>query len=217
MKKGILIAIIGCLLIWPLGAAGEELSADEIMDGLEARYNVEGFFVRFHQSSTLKALDVTDSAEGSIYIKQPGCMRWEYERPDKQLIITDGTSLWLYRPEDNQVMMGKAETFFGEGKGGVFLSDMTLIRKYFTIERISDESSGYHILKLTPDTPSGDVQVVYLTVLKDNFNILQVVTENAYGDETRLSFENPEFDLELNDELFTFTPPEGAEIVLLGE
>ena len=217
MKKGVLIAIIGCLLMGSLVAAGAELSPDEIMDRLEARYNVQGIFVRFHQSSTYKALDITDSAEGQIYIKPPGRMRWEYETPEKQFYITDGKLLWVYRPDDNQVMMGNATTFFGEGNGGAFLSDITTIRKYFSIELISDDPEGYYELKLTPNTPSGNVQVVYLTVSKQTFNIFQVVTENGYGDETRLTFETPEFNQELPDELFTFSPPEGAEIVLLDE
>jgi outer membrane lipoprotein carrier protein len=217
MKKGILTVIIGYLLIGPLCAAGEELTSDEIMDGLEARYNVEGFFVRFHQTSTNMALNITESAEGNIYIRQPGCMRMEYEQPEEQLVVTNGKSLWYYRPVDNQVMMGKAETFFGESNGLAFLSDITLIRKNFIIERLSDESSGYHVLKLTPNTPSGDIQAIYLTALKGSFEVLQIVNENAYGNETRYTFETPELDRELNDEMFVFFPPTGAEIVLLEE
>jgi outer membrane lipoprotein carrier protein len=217
MRKTILIAIIGCLLMGPFCAFGESLSPDEIMDRLEARYNVQGIFVRFHQTSTLKALDITDTADGQIYIRQPGCMRWEYEIPEKQSIITDGETVWLYRPDDNQVMTEPAETFFGEGKGGAFLADMTLIRKYFSVALEAEDPAGYYVLKLTPDPPSGDIQSVTLNVSRENFSVLQVVTENNYGDETRLTFEAPEFGRELDDELFSFTPPEGAEIFSLGE
>ncbi len=217
MKKGILFAVIGYLLMWPLCAAGQSLSPDEIMDRIEARYNVQGIFVRFYQTSTYKALDITDAAEGQIYIKKPGRMRWEYETPEKKFFITDGESLWIYLPGDNQVMMGAADTFFGEGKGGAFLADMTLIRKYFTVELASDDPAGHWVLKLTPMEPSGDIQVVTLTVSKESFNVIQVATENAYGDETRHTFEAPEFDRKLGDKMFTFSLPEGAEVVLLDE
>ncbi len=212
MKKKLIIAVIGCLVLWPLTTVAATLSSSEIMNRLEARYNVKGIFVRFHQTSTLKALDVTDEADGQIYIKQPGRMRWEYQTPEKQLIITDGKSLWVYRPDDNQVITGNADTFFGEGKGGAFLADMTSIQKNFTIELAPDDPEGNYVLKLTPDTPSGDIQVVMLTVSKKTFNVLQVVTENAYGDETRLTFESPQFDQDLPDSLFEFSPPKGAEI-----
>lgn len=215
MKKGIWITVIACLVTWPLCAAGQSLTPDDIMDRLEARYHVEGIFVRFHQTSTLKAMDITESAEGQIYIKQPGCMRWEYETPEKQSIITDGESLWVYRPDDHQVMMGSAATYFGEGNGGAFLADMTLIRKYFTVELAAGNPAEYYELKLTPGEPSGDIQTVTLNVSKENFNILQVATVNSYGDETHLTFEATEFGRVLDDTLFTFIPPEGVDIVPL--
>ena len=101
------------------------------MDRVEARYDVKGIYAKFHQTSTLKALDVTDSAEGRIFIKQPGRIRWEYDSPEKQSLITNGDMLWIYRPEDNQVMIGKAATFFGESMGGVFLSDINHYPKEF--------------------------------------------------------------------------------------
>jgi outer membrane lipoprotein carrier protein len=213
MKKRCVLAVAGFLLIWPLFAAAQPLSPDEIMDRLENRYNVDGIYVRFLQSSTLKALDVTDTAEGEIYIKQPGRMRWEYETPEKQLIITDGTSFWIYRPDDNQVITGAAAAFFGDGKGGAFLSDISTIRDHFTIELISEEPPGVYEVELTPKTSSGGLSTVHLHILRESFSIIQVITENAYGDETRLTFEPPEFDRQLPDELFSFSPPNGAEIV----
>lgn len=217
MKKSILITLIACLLLWPMGVFGNSLSSDEIMDRLETRYSVQGIFVRFHQTSTYKALDLTESAEGQIYIKRPGRMRWEYETPEKKFWITDGESLWVYYPDENQVMMGDASAYLGEGKGGAFLADMTLIRKYFSVELVSDDPAGYYMLKLSPIEPSGDIQTITLAVSKESFNILQVVTENGYGDETRFTFEAPEFGRELDDALFSFTPPEGTEIIPLGE
>lgn len=217
MKKRILITLIACLLMWPMGAFGKSLSSNEIMDRLEARYNVQGFFVQFHQTMTYKALGMTKECDGQIYIKRPGRMRWEYETPDKDLFITDGETLWVYFAEENQVRVGAVATFFGEGSVGAILSDITLIRKYYSVELIADDPAGYYLLKLSPDKPSGDIQVITLAVSKENFNIFQVLTENSTDDENSFTFEPPEFDRELDDALFTFTPPEGAEISSLDE
>ena len=81
-------------------------------------------------------------ASGKVYIKYPGMMRWEYEKPDRQIIITDADKLWIYRPEDNQVMTGKAPTFFRDGKGASFLSDIRLIRQKFDISLEQDPEQG---------------------------------------------------------------------------
>lgn len=217
MKTRFFVMIVGCLLMWPLGIASGRLTSNEVMDRIEARYNVPGIFVRFQQTSSLKALDVIDSAEGRIYIKQPGKMRWEYDSPEKQSIITNGDTLWIHRPEDNQVMTGKAATFFGDGMGGVFLSDMTAIRRHFRIELTSADTDDDYTLELNPVKPSGNIQVVFLTVSKKSYILTKVVTRNAYGDETTLTFENPKFDEDLPDGLFEFFPPEGMEVLSLEE
>ncbi|MCP4369790.1 MAG: outer membrane lipoprotein carrier protein LolA, partial [Deltaproteobacteria bacterium] len=80
-------------------ASEKMLSLSEIMDKVEKRYDVVDFSSYFVQESTLKAMDITDVASGSIFVKRPGMMRWEYDKPDKQTIITDGKKLWVYKPD----------------------------------------------------------------------------------------------------------------------
>jgi outer membrane lipoprotein carrier protein len=77
------------------------LALDEILNRVENRYAVAGFSARFEQVSTIPAMDITETASGRIFVKRPGMMRWEYEKPDLQTVITDGKTLWIYRPEDN--------------------------------------------------------------------------------------------------------------------
>lgn len=217
MKNSVWMTIIGFLIICPLAAAGSDLSADEIMTALEARYDVPGFKVRFLQVSTIAALDISDEAEGRIYIKQPGRMRWEYETPVPQSIITDGTSLWVWAPDDNQVMMGKASTFFGEGKGGAFLSDMSALRESFTVEKATGDPAECYTLRLIPATPTADIKEIRLTVSKEDFTIRQVSTEYTYDEIVRMTFTDTDFELQLDDGMFIFSPPVGADIVSLEE
>ncbi|WP_372682252.1 outer membrane lipoprotein carrier protein LolA, partial [Desulfosarcina sp.] len=106
---------IACGLTRPPSAAAADPTIDTIIAGVEARYNVPGFTADFEQESILKAMAVTDTASGRLMVRQPGKMRWEYLVPDPQTIITDGRELWVYRPQENQVLVGKAPSFFGEG------------------------------------------------------------------------------------------------------
>ena len=104
-------------------AAEASLTLEQILDRVEALYTDKSFEAKFMQESTLKAMDITDFASGKIFVRYPGKMRWEYMKPEKQVIITDGFKLWIYRPADNQVMIGSAPTFFSDGKG-------VLLREY---------------------------------------------------------------------------------------
>ena len=204
------------------GAASEtrDLSVDQILDHIEKRYDHSKFSADFIQKSTIKAMDITDQATGKVYIKYPGMMRWEYEKPDNQIIITDADQLWIYRPADNQVMTGKAPTFFRDGKGASFLSDIRLIRQKFDIsleQGPPSESDLFYHLKMIPREKTLDISEIHLTVSTKTYNVLQITTLNPYGDETRIDLINYAFGVDLDDSLFSFKIPPGADVIQIDE
>jgi outer membrane lipoprotein carrier protein len=189
------------------------LSIDDILKRLESRYAAPGFTARFFQTSTLKAMDITETASGTMTVKRPGMMHWAYEKPDKQVIVTDGKQLWIYRPADNQVTVGSAPTFFGDGKGASFLSNIQSLRKSFHVTLEKMNASQEYVLKLVPVDKTYDLSSVMLVVSGDNFDIVEVVTTNSYEDETRIEFSNIQMEQNLDDAQFRFTIPQGAEVV----
>jgi len=196
-------------------AMESSLTLDEILNRVEKRYAGAGFSARFDQVSTIKAMEISDTAFGKIFIKRPGMMRWEYEKPEKQIIITDGKKLWIYRPEDKQVMVGNAPSYFGEGKGANFLSDIKRIRRNFNITLEKSNRNDYYLLKLLPGKKSFDLSVIYLSISKKTFDVVQIVTLNAYEDENKIKLSNFQFKENLSDLMFSFQPPEGTDIINL--
>lgn len=190
---------------------------DSILDRLENNYLSAGFSAKFIQTSTLKAMDISDTATGKIFVKPPGMMRWEYEFPDPQLIISDGQRLWVYRPEDNQVMVGKSPTFFGDGKGAGFLSDISQLREKFDISLENPENPEEYMLKAIPRKNSLDLAVIYLFVSKSDFYLTRIITRNTYDDETRVDLLDIRFDVEMADEMFTFVVSEGMDVLKIDE
>jgi len=193
------------------------LSLDDIIKKIEKRYVVPGFSAHFFQTSTIKAMQITDSASGKAFFKRPGKMRWEYETPDRQTIITDNETLWIFRPEDNQVMIGKAPSFFEGGKGFSFLSDMKLIKKKFSIDLEKKTEDGYYELKLLPREKAFDVSVIYLSISTKTFEVVRIITANSYGDETRIVFSDIQFIEKIDDSMFSFKLPQGIEVLNLDE
>ena len=232
MKKHGLISMIGCILIlfYTHGAlspsvsswAGStekdnQLSLDDILGHVEKRYAIAGFSARFYQTLTLKAMDIIDTASGKAFFKRPGMMRWEYEKPDRQVIVTDSDKLWIYRPEDNQVLIGKSPSFFAGGKGASFLSDMNMIRKKFDITLQQKTADGQYVLKLVPGEKSLDITTIYITISSATFNIVKITTYNSYGDETAIKLKDIQFAAKPDDALFRFTIPDGVDVLQLDE
>lgn len=207
------------LLVAGSGSANAQPSTpklEDIIAGIEKRYSGSGFFARFSQTSTLKEMGISDSASGSIYVKHPGMMRWEYEKPDRQIFVTDSRTLWVYRPEENQVMVGEAPAYFGSGKGASFLSDMKQLRENFIIlQHEQAETDLLYVLTLTPKIQKMDVSVIYLSISKSMYDIVQIVTLNSYGDETRIVFNDLRFNQSIADNFFKFNIPEGMDVLKL--
>ena len=194
-------------------AAEPDLTLEQILDRLEQHYTGKSFTAEFSQESTLKAMDITDFATGKVYVRYPGMMRWEYEKPEKQIIITDGYKLWIYRPDDNQVMTGSAPAFFSDGKGASFLSDIKLIRKKFDITLLPSKDDFFYELELRPLEKTLDVDDIRISVTKSTFTVIRVITYNSYGDENRIELINHKFNVKLDDSLFSFAIPPGADVL----
>lgn len=224
IRTTLLIGAVATLLAAALPAAGQSASAgsgnlslEEILQGVEKRYAGTGFSARFHQRSILKAMDLADAASGTILVKRPGKMRWAYEEPEKQLIITNGIDLWIYKPEDNQVTVGKAPSFFADGKGASFLSDMKQVREKFDIALETGAPEGHYMLKLTPHGSGIDIAVIYLTLSAQTFDIARIVTYNAYGDENLIDLKEIEYLDRIDDAQFQFEIPKGTDILQMDE
>ena len=198
-------------------AAESELTLEQILDRVEKHYTDKSFQANFIQESTIKAMDIVDFASGKIFVRYPGMMRWEYEKPDKQTIITDGHQLWIHRPADNQVLTGSAPAFFSDGKGASFLSDIKLVRKKFKISLENSTEDFFYELMLKPLEKKLDVTDIRLAVTKNTFTVVRIITYNSYGDENRIEFTNHQFDVKLDESLFSFKIPPGTDVLQLDE
>jgi outer membrane lipoprotein carrier protein len=186
---------------------------DEILSGVEARYASSAFAARFDIESTLKAMQVTDTASGRLMVKYPGKMRWEYEQPDPMLFITNGVTLWMYQPRENQVTVGLTDEVLGGSQGASFLSDVRLLRKQFQIDLDPNGSDESARLRLTPREGAFDIAFITMTISRATNDVIEVVTTNQYDDTTRIVFRDITFQQVFPDSLFEFEIPEGTDVL----
>ncbi len=208
------------LLVWLMSTAAavgntqEPPSASWVLQKLEKRYDCEGFSARFEQISTLKAMEITDTASGKAYFKRPGKMRWVYEKPNPQKIVTNGKKLWIYKPRENQVMVGKAPAIFGEGQGVNFLSGIKKFKKNYEFSLAQDrQQKNCYVLKLIPLKETLDLSAMYIYISKKDFKLAQIETVNPYDDTTIITFDNINLNRHFADDFFTFQIPVDADVV----
>jgi outer membrane lipoprotein carrier protein len=199
---------------------------DAILEGVEKRYAGGGFTATFIQETSVPDMNVTDVASGKLMMKRPAKMRWVYEKPDNHIIVSDGERLWIYRPDDNQVMMGSAPKFFGREQGAVFLTDMSQIRNIFDISLVESSQDLYYVLRcqdlyyvlrLVPVKKMSGVTEIFLSIIRNGFQIFEIRTRAEGGNDTRIELIDLQLNADLDDALFSFEIPPGADVVQLGE
>jgi len=200
-----------CIIFLPTVSFGSDRVKEDILTALENKYSGKSFEADFTQVSRLAALDITERASGKAIFRHPGKMRWQYLEPEQHEIITNGEFMWIFRPEENQVMRGDASQFFKAGAGGAFLSDISLIRKNYTIN-VKEVTADYVEIALDAKKKNPDITSIFIRISQKKSEIVRVVTYNHYDDTTLFEFSNIQFK-KIDAGVFEFKVPSGANII----
>ena len=206
------------LLLLPAVAPAQEL--EQVVDAVEATYGkMTDLRADFSQLARNKSLGQDVKAEGTVYLKKGGKMRWEYKSPSPQQIVSDGTYLWVYTPELNQVNKGDAPKAL-TGPAGSFLQGLGKVREEFSVRFLNPanktDASGRPVLDLTPKKPTPLLTRLVLTLdPKENYIVRQAVLYDQLQNTVTMSFNRVLVNPGLSDTLFAFTPPKGTAVVPL--
>ncbi|EDQ06672.1 Outer-membrane lipoprotein carrier protein [Sulfitobacter indolifex] len=93
------ILAIGLAVSAPLAAAAQQLSLNEISGYLNQLKTAKGDFTQINDDGSIST--------GTIYIKRPGKVRFEYNAPDSGLVVAGANTVVIYDKKSNQ----PAETY----------------------------------------------------------------------------------------------------------
>jgi len=215
--RGRVVLAVFLLLALVSPAPAQEL--ETVVDGLEATYGrMNDLRAEFTQVARNKSLGEDVKAEGTVYLKKGGKMRWEYKSPSPQQIVSDGTYLWVYTPELNQVNKGDAPKALA-GPAGSFLQGLGKVREEFTVRFLNPanktDGTGRPVLDLTPKKPTPLLTRLVLTLDPKDYVVRQAVLYDQLQNTVTMSFNRVALNPGLSDTLFAFTPPKGAAVVPL--
>ena len=185
---------------------------------LEARYRAAHtlsvtFLEQYSENGAL-----IRSEAGTAYFRRPGKMRWDYEKPEKNLFLVDGKSAWFYTPADRTVTKVPARdsddfrTPLALLAGEMKLSRVCAKVSPYTLTPLAAGSTFECILNPPPSSPHDPLPRVFLEVTPDG-DLARIRIQSPGGVETEFQFKNWSFNPPLADELFRFSPPPGVVIV----
>ncbi len=205
------------LLLLVPAAARANLTLDEVIGRIENRYGqLDDLRASFSQSAFNRSLGQTIPAEGVVYLKKGGKMRWEYTAPTPQQIVSDGKSIWIYTPELNQVNVGEAPRVLA-GPAGSFLAGLGKVREHFTVRFLNparpQDDDGNYVLDLRPRQPAPALTRLTLVVDPREYLVRAAQVHDQFENVVTMKFTRIAANSGLPDRLFAFVPPKGAATV----
>ena len=153
---------------------------------------------------------------GTLSLKKPRKMRWEYRSPKEKLFISDGEVVWFYMPEERQVRKTTVKKLDDLRSPMAFLLGKTKLEKELTgLSKVVDGApldSRNTLLRGVPSGMAGQVSEVQFEITPSN-QIVRIVLMDADGAETEFRFTGWKENAEMSDSRFQFTPPAGVETV----
>lgn len=182
---------------------------------------------RFLQVTSLKMSRQVRKGSGKMTILKPGRMRWDYQKPDEQIIICDGEQLRIYLAKAHQLMVASAKDYIQSDVTYGFFAGTGNITRDFEVSSpdikqapdvsVLDESEKDNresqIIKLVPRKPHPHVEYLHVWVDKQTALVNQLQIVDQLGSVTDIFFSKVKINEPVSPDRFSFTPPAGTEII----
>jgi outer membrane lipoprotein carrier protein len=205
------IVFIFILLSGNLGQA--ETPEQHALDAVQTNYEkVLTYEAEFVQKSYIKMMDKTQDVKGTVSIKKPGKMKWTYGAPDTQILISDGSTLWLYVPDEEQATKVPIESIYSSNTPALFLAGKGKLTQTFNVESVNLDQDPISIT-LTPKTNDQALTRLKLFANKKNYQITGSTVYDKLGNKTEIRFSNIKTNRDIPEKTFQFQAPANVEVL----
>ena len=156
-----------------------------------------------------RAGKVVERASGTFVFARPGKFRWTYEKPHKQLLVADGTRLWIHDPDLNQVTVKRIDRAISSTPAAL-LAGKEDITALFTL-RDGGTRDGLSWVEALPREKDTGFERVRLGLQGRQLAAMEL--EDQLGGRTHLRFSEFKANPQVPADAFRFTPPAGADVM----
>jgi outer membrane lipoprotein carrier protein len=202
----------------PVALAAGVPDVKAVAAAVDAHYNhlqsLEAEFTQLYRGSGMER-----SESGTLWLKKPGKMRWEYRSPKEKLFVSNGKDAWFYVPEDRQARKESAKKLEDVRSPLAFLLGKTKLQKELQGLSLAPDiqplTAGDVVLRGVPTAMTDEISDIVLEISPDH-RIMRLVVNGVDGAATDYRFTGQKEDVAIADGRFGFKPPAGTEIVDAG-
>jgi outer membrane lipoprotein carrier protein len=181
-----------------------------------ARSELERFAAELDQleadfTQTVRSQDgrVQDQTQGKVWLQNPDKLRWMYSGDFPEIIVADGSKIWIYDESLQQVTV-KPQSDQAADSPLMILVDISQLDDQFKVTELGD-FDDMQLLELKSLDSESEFERILLGLDADGIRMMAM--EDAFGQRTEIHFENVLVNKPVDPGLFLFTPPEGTDVV----
>lgn len=199
-----LFALLLATMMWaPLSHAG---GIEELQAFIKQTRSAQATFTQTVVDS--QGVTIQDSS-GVVEFSRPGRFRWHYLEPFEQLVIGDGTNLWVYDKDLAQVTTRKLGRALGSSPAAL-LAGSDDVERYFSLESIGKQG-GYEWLEVIPNDEDSLFEKVRMGFTRSTLQVMELY--DHFGQKTIILFSDFKRNPKFAADAFSFTPPPGVDVV----
>ena len=193
-----------------LSVASLSLQAGEALEEFTSRLKtLDSMSTEFSQVTMDQNGEVLQSLSGTLSVQRPGKMRWQTNPPYEQLVVSDGSSVWVYDMDLEQVTIRNLEAKLQETPALLLSGDVSNIADSYSA---SKEQVGDVVrYRLKPLDASQLFEALEFDYADDEVEFMRIF--DAAGQITEIRFTSQETNTEFDPAAFTFIVPDGVDVI----
>ena len=162
----------------------------------------------FKQKVTDQNGAILQEVSGQFFFKKPNLFKWDYLKPLKSQLISDGELLYLYDPDLKQVVISQLKKIGGVSPAMLLVTKD--IESLFKITRIRDKEIDW--FKAVPHDPEkANFKEVFINFSQDTLNHMRII--DGFDNKTEIQFININQNTKINDAFFLFNTPDDIDVI----
>jgi outer membrane lipoprotein carrier protein len=214
IRLNFVTAVVG-LTAALLATASPATDVKTLAAAVDEHYNhlhsLQAQFTELYRGS---GIERTES--GTLWLKKPGKMRWEYRSPREKLFVSDGKDAWFYVPADHQARKTAARKLDDIRSPLAFLLGKTKLEKELDALSLAPDippsAPENVVLRGVPRALADSVNEILLEIAPDK-RIVRIVIDEVDGSVTEYRLSDQQEDAAIANSRFQFRPPAGTETI----
>jgi outer membrane lipoprotein carrier protein len=174
--------------------------------------NMDNLSAEFKQTLLDEDKSIVQQSSGTLALQRPGKFAWIYTEPFEQRIIADGSELWVYDVELDQVTVKPMDASISNAPIMILMKESDVTQQFNVIE--VGQRKFLFWIELEPREKDLEYQRIFIGL--DDGQVRAMELQDQFGQSTQIVFDNLRVGVVHNPAIFKFVPPEGVDVYGVG-